>query len=242
MTFEVSAITSPFSLTDAVQRAPPIQSELKETSLSKLRISIGSTRPGRAADLVAPWAIDTARDHGGFEVEVLDLRDWALPIFQEHTGSVGDLSDPTYSIPVVREWNRKVAEADAYSIVAPEYNHSVPAVLKNAIDSVFLLFGVRNKPLVAVGYSGGIGGGLRAVEHLAQIAVEAEMVPLRTAVIIPQVFEAFDAAGRPLNPVVDISLGVALVDLQWWSEILEAASARGALPPGLPYQGSCCCS
>lgn len=199
--------------------------------MSKLQIIIGSTRPGRAADQVAPWVIDRAQNHDGFEVEVLDLRDWSLPIFQEHLGSVGDLNDPTYSEPVVREWNRKIKEADAYLMITPEYNHSVPAVLKNAIDSVFLSFAFRNKPLVAVGYSGGIGGGLRAVEHLAQIAVEAEMVPLRTAVIIPQVFEAFDIAGRPINPVADISLGVALDDLKWWSDILEGARATNQLPP-----------
>jgi NAD(P)H-dependent FMN reductase len=199
--------------------------------LSKLQIIIGSTRPGRAADQVAPWVIDRAQNHDGFEVEVLDLRDWSLPIFQEYLGSVGDLNDPTYSEPVVREWNRKIKEADAYLMITPEYNHSVPAVLKNAIDSVFLSFAFRNKPLVAVGYSGGIGGGLRAVEHLAQIAIEAEMVPLRTAVIIPQVFEAFDMAGRPINPVTDISLGVALDDLKWWSDILEGARATNQLPP-----------
>jgi NAD(P)H-dependent FMN reductase len=199
--------------------------------LSKLQIIIGSTRPGRAADQVARWVIDRAQNHDGFEVEVLDLRDWSLPIFQEHLGSVGDLNDPTYSEPVVREWNRKIKEADAYLTITPEYNHSVPAVLKNAIDSVFLSFAFRNKPLVAVGYSGGIGGGLRAVEHLAQIAIEAEMVPLRTAVIIPQVFEAFDMAGRPINPVADISLGVALDDLKWWSDILEGARATNQLPP-----------
>ena len=199
--------------------------------MSKLQIIIGSTRPGRAADQVAPWVIDRAQNHDGFEVEVLDLRDWSLPIFQEYLGSVGDLNDPTYSEPVVREWNRKIKEADAYLMITPEYNHSVPAVLKNAIDSVFLSFAFRNKPLVAVGYSGGIGGGLRAVEHLAQIAIEAEMVPLRTAVIIPQVFEAFDMAGRPINPVADISLGVALDDLKWWSDILEGARATNQLPP-----------
>lgn len=199
--------------------------------MSKLQIIVGSTRPGRAADQVTPWAIDRAQKHDGFDVEVLDLRDWSLPIFQEHLGSVGDLSDPTYSVPVVREWNRKVKEADAYLIITPEYNHSVPAVLKNAIDSVFLSFAFRNKPLVAIGYSGGIGGGLRAIEHLAQIAIEAEMVPLRTAVIIPQVAEAFDVAGRPINPVADISLDVALDDLKWWSDILEQARATEQLPP-----------
>jgi NAD(P)H-dependent FMN reductase len=199
--------------------------------MSKLQIMIGSTRPGRAADRVAPWVIGRARAHGGFDVEVLDLRDWPLPIFAEHLGSIGDFNDPTYSTPIVREWNRKIKQADAYLVVTPEYNHSVPGVLKNAIDSVFVSFAFRNKPLVAVGYSGGIAGGVRAIEHLAQIAIEAELVPLRTAVVIPQVTEAFDEGGRPVNPVTEISLGIALDDLKWWSDVLEAARAKGELPP-----------
>ena len=104
-------------------------------------------------------------------------------MFGETFQSVGDFNDPTYSSPLVRSWNKKTAEADAYLVITPEYNHSVPAVLKNAIDSVFVSFAFRNKPVSVVGYSGGIAGGVRAIEHLAQIAVEAEMVPLRTVTI-----------------------------------------------------------
>jgi NAD(P)H-dependent FMN reductase len=201
--------------------------------MSRLQIIIGSTRPGRAADLVAPWVIDEARKHGGFDVEVLDLRDRPLPMFAETFETVGDFDDPTYSSPIVRSWNQKIAEADAYLVITPEYNHSVPAVLKNAIDSVFVSFAFRNKPIVAVGYSGGFSGGVRAIEHLAQIAVEAEMVPLRTVTIFPQVFEAFDARQRPVNPVAGLSLRIALDDLKWWSEVLEPARADGQLPPAV---------
>ena len=199
--------------------------------MSKMHVIIGSTRPGRAADLVAPWVIDRAQSHGGFDVEVLDLRDWALPMFAETFETVGDFNDPTYSSPVVRSWNQKIAEADAFLVITPEYNHSVPAVLKNAIDSVFFSFAFRNKPIAAVGYSGGIAGGVRAIEHLAQIAVEAEMMPLRTATIFPQVFQAFTPDHQPVNPVADISLRIALDDLKWWSEVLEPARANGQLPP-----------
>jgi NAD(P)H-dependent FMN reductase len=199
--------------------------------MSRLQIIIGSTRPTRAADKVAPWVIEVARSHGGFEVEVLDLRDWPLPIFAEHFGTIGDFSDPTYSVPIVKRWNQKIKEADAYLVITPEYNHSVPGVLKNAIDSVWVSFAFRNKPLVAVGYSGGIAGGVRAIEHLAQIAIEAELVPLRTSVVIPQVSDAFDDRGEPVNPVTDISLRTALDDLAWWSVALERARAAGELAP-----------
>jgi NAD(P)H-dependent FMN reductase len=99
----------------------------------------------------------------------------------------------------------------------PEYNHSLPGVLKNAIDSVFVSFGFRNKPIAAVAYSGGIGAGIRAIEHLAHVAIEAEAVPLRNSVVIPFVATAFDEDGQPLNPVTSVSLDVMLDDLAWWS-------------------------
>jgi NAD(P)H-dependent FMN reductase len=200
--------------------------------MPKLQVIVGSTRPTRAADRVAPWVVASAERHGAFEVEVLDLRDWPLPFFQEHIGTLGDFSDPTYSDPIVRSWNRKIAEGDAYLIVTAEYNHSVPGQLKNAIDSVFVSFGFRNKPIAFVGYSGGIAAGTRAVEHLALIFIEAEAVPLRNTVLIPFVAEAFDEDGKPKNAATQIALGITLDDLSWFSNALGRARAKGELAPG----------
>ena len=200
--------------------------------MSKLLVIVGSVRPARAADLVVPWVASRARAHDGFDVELADLRDWPLPMFAEHPGTIGDISDPTYSEPVVQAWNKKVKQADAFIVITPEYNHSVPGGLKNAIDSVWLSFGFRNKPVATVGYSGGIGGGIRAIEHLAGVFVEAEAVPLRNTVVIPFVRTAFDGNGEPVNPVTDISLQILLDDLAWWSAALESARAAGELAPG----------
>ena len=200
--------------------------------MSKVLVIVGSTRPGRAADLVLPWVISRARAHDVFDTEVADLRDWPLPIFAEHMGTIGDISDPTYSEPIVQAWNKKVKQADAFIVVTPEYNHSVPAVLKNAIDTVWLSFGFRNKPVAAIGYSGSIGGGIRAIEHLAHVFIEAEAVPLRNTVVIPFVRTAFGADGEPVNPETDIRLQIMLDDLAWWSSALEKARAEGELPPG----------
>ena len=101
-----------------------------------LKIIIGSTRSGRAADRVVPWIADLAKEHGAFCVEVLDLRDWPLPFFAETFATVGDPRDPAYSDPVVKRWNQRIAEGDAYLLITPEYNRSVPAVLKNAPDDL----------------------------------------------------------------------------------------------------------
>jgi len=201
--------------------------------MSKLLVIVGSTRPTRSADLVVPWVVSRASAHGGFDVEVVDLRDWPLPFFAEHVGTIGDFSDPTYSEPIVKAWNNKIKEADAYIVVTPEYNHSLPAVLKNAIDSVFLSFGFRNKPIAAVGYSAGIGAGIRAIEHLAHVVIEAEGVPLRNTVVIPFVTTAFNEDGEPIAPAANAGLDVMLDDLAWWSQALEAARSAGELVPGV---------
>ena len=199
--------------------------------MSKLQIIVGSTRPTRAADRVFPWVMDRASHHGAFEVELLDLRDWPLPFFQEHIGTIGDFSNPTYSAPIVKAWNQKIGEGDAYLIISAEYNHSVPGQLKNAIDSVFVSFALRNKPVGLVGYSGGIAAGTRAVEHLALIAIEAEAVPLRNTVLIPFVADAFDDDGQPVNPASEVALTITLDDLAWWAGVLARARAEGELPP-----------
>lgn len=198
----------------------------------KLQVIVGSTRPTRSVDKVLPWVLDRARRQGDFEVEVLDLRDWPLPFFQEHMGTIGDFADPTYSDPIVRDWNRKIAEGDAYLILTAEYNHSVPGQLKNAIDSVFVSFAFRNKPMAFLGYSGGVAAGTRAVEHLALIAIEGEAVPLRDTVLIPFVGGAFDEAGEPKDPATDIALSVTLEDLAWYAKALGRARAEGELAPG----------
>ena len=198
----------------------------------KLQIIVGSTRPTRAADKVIPWVTSQAALHQAFDTEVLDLRDWQLPMFGEHMGSIGDRQDPTYSDEIVRRWNRKIAEADAYLIITPEYNHSIPGELKNAIDSVFVSFAFRNKVMTFVGYSGGVGGGIRAIEHLSQVAVELEAMPLRSTVIVPFVDAAFAASGEPADPATALSLQIALDDLAWWAVALHAARAAGELLPG----------
>jgi NAD(P)H-dependent FMN reductase len=88
-------------------------------------------------------------------------------------GTLGDFVDPPYSKPIVKSWNNKIAEGDAYLVIMPEYNHSVPAVLKNAIDSVFVSFAFRNKPAAFVGYSVGVAAGTRAVEQAALAVASA---------------------------------------------------------------------
>jgi NAD(P)H-dependent FMN reductase len=196
-----------------------------------LKVIIGSTRAGRAADIVTPWIVDRARAHGAFEVDLLDLRDWPLPMFAETLQTIGDFANPTYSEPIVKQWNQRIREGEAFLFITPEYNHSIPAVLKNAIDNVFASFAFRNKPAAFVGYSGGRAAGVRAIEHLADVVLEAEMVPLRNTVILSEVQTAFEGA-KPRDPMTDVSLAILLDDLAWWGKTLAQARSDGELPPG----------
>ena len=195
-----------------------------------LKIVVGSTREGRASDRVVPWVARRAGSIDAFATEVIDLREWALPMFAETAHTVGDFANPTYSQPLVRQWNDVMRSADAFLFVTPEYNHSVPGVLKNALDNLFASFALRHKPVGLDGYSGGAVGGARGVEHLAHILIEAEAIPLRNSVLIPAVQTAFDEAGHPADPVTDTALGILLEDLEWWGRVL--ADAR---PTSLPH-------
>jgi NAD(P)H-dependent FMN reductase len=199
--------------------------------MSKLLVIVGSTRPTRAADLVLPWLTEKVSAHQAFDAEIVDLRDWPLPIFAEHSGTIGDSSDPTYSDPIVKAWNTKIKSADAYLIVTPEYNHSAPAGLKNAIESVWASYGFRNKPVAFLSYAGGQTGGVRAIEHLAHVFIEVEAAPVRNSVVIPHVRDAFDEYGQPKNPVTNAAADIMLDDLAWWSAALEKARANGELQP-----------
>ena len=193
----------------------------------ELQIIVGSTRPGRAADRFLPWLRDRAERHGRFSVRWLDLQDWGLPFFQETTE---DMLSGRFTTPAVRRWNEVVAAGDAYLFVFPEYNHSVPAVLKNAFDHA-LGARLRNKPAGFVAYSGGPVAGARAVEHMVGITVEREMAPVRNAVLLGGVGRGFDDGGLPVDPGTEHALAILLDDLAWWGEALRAARAAGELPP-----------
>jgi len=193
----------------------------------ELQIVVGSIRPGRAADRFLPWLIDRAERHDRFAVRLLDLRDWDLPFFQEPTE---DMQAGRFSTPTVQRWNEVIAGGDAYLFVFPEYNHSVPAVLKNAFDYA-LGARLRNKPAGFVAYSGGAIAGARAVEHMVGITVEREMAPLRNAVLLGGVGRAFGADGLPADPMTENALAILLDDLAWWGDALRRARRVGQLPP-----------
>ncbi|MEO7586402.1 MAG: NAD(P)H-dependent oxidoreductase [Arachnia sp.] len=143
-----------------------------------LHVVIGSTRPGRVGAPVAEWFVEIARAHGGFDVEVIDLAEVALPMLEEP-------NHPRlrqYVHQYTKDWGATVERADAFVIVTPEYNYGYPASVKNALDHVYNEWAYA--PVGFVSY-GGIGAGTRSVQQLKQVVTTLRMVPVFESVNIP---------------------------------------------------------
>ena len=137
-------------------------------------IIVGSTRPNRKADVVARWVHEIAAKRGDARYEVIDIKDFNLPLLDEPVPpSLGK-----YSQPHTKRWAAKIAEQDAFVFVTPEYNHGTSGALKNAIDFLFAEW--NNKSAGFVGY--GSAGGARAVESLRLVMGEVKVADVRQAV------------------------------------------------------------
>ena len=185
--------------------------------------------PDQSADLVLPWLTEKVSGHEAFDVEFVDLRDWPLPIFGEHFGTIGDFNDPTYSEPIVKAWNDKIKEADAYVIVTPEYNHSVPGGLKNAIDSVWVSFGFRNKPSPSSLQAAAAGCGPSSTSPTSSSRPSPCPAQQRGH---SRRARRLQRDGQPKNPVMNAAADIMLDDLAWWAAALDKARAGGELRPG----------
>ena len=161
----------------------------------KIKVILGTTRQRRFGDKPAHWIAEEARAQPGADVELLDLRDYPMPFFDEPASPMW--SKGQYSNEIVQRWADRIADGDAFIMVTPEYNHGYPAVLKNAIDYIYPEW--VNKPVGFVSY--GNAGGARAIEQLRQVVVEMKMLPLRTAIHIPGVvYMAVMHEPVPANP------------------------------------------
>lgn len=186
-------------------------------SKPKIGVVLGTTRQNRFSEKAGAWIMEIARAREDLDFEIVDLRDYPMPFFDEPLS-------PVYTPPkneAALAWGRKVAELDGYLFITGEYNHSIPAVLKNAIDYAYKEF--NKKPAAFIGY-GGVGAA-RAIEHLRQILVEVQIAPMRNGVYIaladyrPLLFGEKTFADLPhLN---DIAVQV-LDELAWWARTLKA--------------------
>ena len=150
--------------------------------MTTLKIVIASTRPGRVGLPVGNWIAQVAETHGGFDqVEILDLAEINLPFFDEPNHP----RMRKYVHPHTIAWSESVDSADAFVFVSPEYNFSMTAPLKNALD--YLSAEWAYKPVGLVTY-GGMSGGTRAAHQIRQVVSVLKMIPVPEAVALPMVF------------------------------------------------------
>jgi NAD(P)H-dependent FMN reductase len=153
-----------------------------------LAIVIGSTRPGRVGPKFAAWFRSRAIEHGGFEVELVDLAALKLPFLDEP----GFPRLHQYVHEHTINWGRIVDRCDAFVFVTPEYNFGYSAVLKNAID--YLSQEWADKPVGFLSY-GGVAAGTRAVQQLKQVVTALKMIPIAESVNIPFFSQFIDDSG-----------------------------------------------
>ena len=191
-------------------------------------VVVGSTREGRFSERAAGWFHGIAARRADLSVEIIDLRDYPMPFFDEP-------ASPAWMLPknqVAQRWMAKLAELDGLVFVTPEYNHGYSAVLKNALDYAFQQF--NRKPAAFVGY-GGVGAA-RAIEQLRMVAVELQMAPIPKSVNVGMAeFLAIWQQGKDFAdfPHLEKAAVDLLDDLSWWSHTLQtgrrAASARASV-------------
>jgi NAD(P)H-dependent FMN reductase len=191
--------------------------------MPNLTIIVGSTRPGRAGAPIAQWFASRAKDHGGFDVNVVDLAEVGLPLLDEP-------NHPRlrqYTRQHTKDWSAIVDAADAFVFVTPEYNYGYPASIKNAID--YLHQEWNHKPVGFVSY-GGVAAGTRAVQQLKQVVTTLRMLPVFDSVNIPFHTQFLDSDGvfHP-NEVLDQAADAMLNEL-----VRTEAALRPLRPPEQP--------
>lgn len=201
---------------------------MSDSTTLKLALILGSTRPNRFAEVPARWVAEAAADRSDFTLEVLDLRDYPLPFFDQPTSPAR--GGGGYSNLVVERWQDRVREFDGFIATAAEYNHGPTAVLKNALDTAYTEW--NKKPIGFVGY-GGVGGA-RAVEQLRTIAIELQMAPVMRAVHIglePSLGVMLHGKALDDYPYLAESRTAMFDQLVWWGNALKGAreaTARAA--------------
>src|SRR5690606_10795149 len=177
----------------------------------------------RFADHPAQWIAEVARQHPEMEFEIVDLKDYPMPLFNE-------VASPLYApsaSEAARRWQQKVDSLDGFIFIAAEYSRGPTASLKNALDYAYTEW--NRKPAAFVGY-GGVGGA-RAIEQLRLHAVELQMAPTRNGVhIVWGDMLAVTQGGKKLSDLDHLNAAATnlLTELGWWAKVLKSAREADA--------------
>ncbi|MER6070567.1 NAD(P)H-dependent oxidoreductase [Streptomyces sp. NPDC001817] len=191
----------------------------------RVAVVIGSVREGRQGRAVADWFLGTAAGDTGLDLDVIDLGEIDLPLVLPGWGG----TPSPEAVAALRDVSPRLAAADAFVVVTPEYNHSFPASLKNFIDWHHAQW--RAKPVGFVSY-GGLGGGLRAVEQLRLVFAELHATSVRDSVSLHGPWSGLGEDGTPRDAAVCAGAAKGMLgQLAWWGRALRAARAER------PYAG-----
>ncbi|RFU83294.1 NADPH-dependent oxidoreductase [Streptomyces triticagri] len=207
MTTQTSAAAVPAATaTAAAERSAP----------APLRVAVvlGTNREGRFGPVIADWVLAHVRERPDLDVEFIDLAE------DEPPSALSFNPSPEAADRLARI-TPKLAAAEAFVVLTPEYNHSFPAPLKTLIDWHRAEW--QAKPVAFVSY-GGISGGLRAVEQLRQVFAELHAVTVRDTVSFHNAGALFDDAGNHLDPAAPDAAAKTMLDqLTWWGIALREA-------------------
>jgi len=188
------------------------------TTKPRIGIILSTTRQGRFADKPANWLFGLAAKRDDAVFELVDLRDYPMPFFEE-------VASPVYAPPaneVAQRWAAKMDSLDGYLFITAEYNHSISGVLKNALDYAYKQY--NRKPASFLGYGG--TGGARAVEHLRGILAELQVASMKYNVHIGMAeMLGILREGKAITdfPYLEASVKPMLDELIWWTKALKAA-------------------
>ncbi len=179
-----------------------------------LGVVIASTRPGRVGPSVARWFEERARVHGKFQVQLVDLQEVNLPVFDEPNHPRLAKYERAHS----KAWSETVKRLDAFAFVTPEYNYGPPPALLNALN--FLFHEWACKPAIFVSY-GGVSAGLRSVQMSKLTLTALKVMPLPEGVAIPFVANLLESGVLKATEHLERSAHAALEELHRWAEALK---------------------
>ena len=189
--------------------------------MTNISVIVGSTRQGRFSEKPAQWIFQHLKKRDGIEARLLDLRDFAMPFFDQALPPSMPGRSP-YENEAVKRWTAAIAASDGFVFVTPEYNYGPSAVLKNAIDWVYPEW--NRKAAAFVSYGSAMGA--RSVQQLRETLIEVQIAPVRSSVHIPVATLWAHFQGGDVDEgltQLETSAQTMINDLLWWTTALKAA-------------------
>ncbi|MCE7029425.1 NADPH-dependent FMN reductase [Jiella avicenniae] len=184
----------------------------------KIAVIISSTRDTRFGPIPAEWMVNLASRRDDLDVELVDLKSFDLPFFNERMSNLGAPSEDPRAVA----WQKKIGEFDGYIVVTAEYNRSLTAAMKNAFDQAYVEW--NRKPIGFLGY--GAVGASHAIDHARTIAIELHMVPVRSAIHIGG--SEYVKVVHQRQPIAEIEPAIMrsatelLDQIAWWGRVTRA--------------------